>query len=46
MRRFGFGDGAWIDAHLMGRIRSSPPPLITPTGRNTITGLASADNVR
>ena len=26
MRRFGFGDGAWMDAHMMGRIRPSPPP--------------------
>jgi putative acetyltransferase len=26
MRRFGFGDGAWMDAHVMGRIRPSPPP--------------------
>jgi L-phenylalanine/L-methionine N-acetyltransferase len=26
MRRFGFGDGTWMDAHMMGRIRPSPPP--------------------
>ena len=26
MRQFGFGDGAWMDAHMMGRIRPSPPP--------------------
>jgi len=26
MRRFGFGDGACMDAHMMGRIRPSPPP--------------------
>ena len=26
MRRFGFGDGVWMDAQMMGRIRPSPPP--------------------